>query len=206
VKRRANFYIDGFNLYYGLKAAGLRQHLWLDLVALCRGLTKSNSEEFRLVKYFTAVTPNPPHRRKRHLLYLDALRTTLPNIQIFEGKYYDTKESCPFCRKDYIVPREKHTDVNIGCQLLRDATLNEFDVAYLISGDSDLVPAIRTMKELAPGKKIGVWFPPERRSFDLQKEAQFAKRIPDALIVNCQFPDPIKTPAGALLPKPEKWK
>lgn len=33
---RITVYIDGYNLYYGLKAAGLRTSRWLDLVEFSR--------------------------------------------------------------------------------------------------------------------------------------------------------------------------
>jgi hypothetical protein len=37
-------YIDGFNLYFGLKADHGRKYLWLDLQALIEGLLRPNQE------------------------------------------------------------------------------------------------------------------------------------------------------------------
>ena len=33
-------YVDGFNLYFGLKEAGFKRFYWLDVVALARNLLK----------------------------------------------------------------------------------------------------------------------------------------------------------------------
>ena len=52
-------YVDGFNLYHGLKAEYGRQYLWLDLQALVRGLLRPGQELLE-VQYFTArVRGNP---------------------------------------------------------------------------------------------------------------------------------------------------
>jgi hypothetical protein len=40
------------------------------------------------------------------------------------------------------------TDVNIATQILIDAFQDKYDMTMLISGDSDLVPPIRTIHEL----------------------------------------------------------
>ena len=51
--QRVIAYIDGFNLYFGLKAMGWRRYYWLDLFKLSRNLLKTN-QELVAVKYFTA--------------------------------------------------------------------------------------------------------------------------------------------------------
>ena len=50
---RVSVYIDGFNLYYGLKAAKYKQYYWLDLVKLSRNLLRSD-QSLVITKYFTA--------------------------------------------------------------------------------------------------------------------------------------------------------
>ena len=51
------------------------------------------------------------------------------------------------------------TDVNIATQILIDAYQDNFDMAMLISGDSDLVPPIKAVHELFPKKRVFVTFP-----------------------------------------------
>ncbi len=67
---------------------------------------------------------------------------------------------------------EKETDVNIALYLLLGALRGGFDRALLISGDSDLAPAIRVLRAEAPSVKIRVLTPPGRsHSMELVKAA-----------------------------------
>lgn len=47
---------------------------------------------------------------------------------------------------------EKGVDVQIAVDIVRGAIKNEYDICYLVSSDTDLLPAIQTAKE--EGKKI----------------------------------------------------
>ena len=47
---------------------------------------------------------------------------------------------------------EKGVDVQIAVDIVRGAIKNEYDICYLISSDTDLLPAIQTAKD--EGKKI----------------------------------------------------
>ncbi len=57
-------YIDGFNLYFGLKAGHGRKYLWLDLEALAESLLRPG-QELREVKYFTARLRDDPEGGRR---------------------------------------------------------------------------------------------------------------------------------------------
>ena len=46
-------YIDGFNLYYGLKSSGWRRYYWLNIQRLVQNLLKPN-QRLILTKYFTS--------------------------------------------------------------------------------------------------------------------------------------------------------
>jgi hypothetical protein len=56
------------------------------------------------------------------------------------------------------------TDVNIACELPHGAFSDAYDVALLISADSDLSAPIAKVKQLFPKKRILAGFPPKRRS------------------------------------------
>jgi hypothetical protein len=51
-------YVDGFNLYHGLRDRYGRRYLWLDLVQLVRRLRPRDSVV--AVRYFTAAVRNDP--------------------------------------------------------------------------------------------------------------------------------------------------
>ena len=188
-----------------MKEAGLYNYIWLDLVDLCRKLTKRKSEEFKLVKYFTAVPPKPRGRIRRHKRYIEALRTKEPNIEIYPGKFYKTTEWCKNCRRRFKVLREKRTDVNIASHLVNDAANNFLDVACLITGDSDLVPSLEIVRDQGSIKKLGVRSPPKRPSGDLRRIADFNKTIPYHFIIDSQFPEEFEF-EGKIIRKPEKWR
>ena len=56
-------YIDGFNLYYGMKKKYGRKFLWLDVVDLA-GRLRPN-DELAKVRYFTAIVKNGPAAAQR---------------------------------------------------------------------------------------------------------------------------------------------
>ena len=65
-------YIDGFNLYYGLRDARLRGSRWLDLHGVCTSLLKP-SQQLEFVRYFTTRVRGDPHAARRQSVYIDAL-------------------------------------------------------------------------------------------------------------------------------------
>ena len=50
-------YVDGFNLYWGMKSRYGRKYLWLDLEALTRRMLKP-AQHLAAVRYFTASVRN----------------------------------------------------------------------------------------------------------------------------------------------------
>ena len=49
---------------------------------------------------------------------------------------------------------QKEVDVSLACEMLEHALLNHFDVAIVISGDRDFVPAMQKVQ--AAGKRVEV--------------------------------------------------
>jgi hypothetical protein len=56
-------YIDGFNLYYGLRDRYQDRYQWLDLVKLVERLRPLDS--VIAVRYFTALVRDDPHAERR---------------------------------------------------------------------------------------------------------------------------------------------
>ena len=72
--QRVAVYIDGFNLYYGLRAKGWRRYFWLDVRRLSEKLLRPNQHLVE-VHYFTASVvpePNNPGKFKRQKTFLEA--------------------------------------------------------------------------------------------------------------------------------------
>jgi uncharacterized LabA/DUF88 family protein len=142
-------YIDGFNLYYGIRSLG-QSYKWLNVEVLANSFVKSNNVS---VKYFTAKLNGNNEDAHRQTIYLDALNKCCLKTEIIMG-YFKKAQKCKNC--DSKNNEEKQTDVNIACEIMQDCYENNFDVAYLVSGDSDLASPVKKTLEL--GKTIFVHF------------------------------------------------
>ena len=199
-------YIDGFNLYFGMKSKGWRRYYWLDLPELMRQVHKPD-QQLEMTKYFTSrvsATPANPDKAKRQNTYLEALGTR-SDLEIFFGHYLHSPYTCWNCKATRMVASEKMTDVNIATELLTDAFQDAFDAALVVSGDSDLTPPIRTIRRLFPTKSIVVAFPPNRHSVELATAATYSFQLGRAKFAASQLPDPVLKPDGFQLKRPPTW-
>ena len=77
-------YIDGFNLYFGIKAKFRRRYLWLDLVRLVE-LLRPN-DHVVVVRYFTTVVKGEPAAAANQIHYIDALQAHCgPRLDVQRG-------------------------------------------------------------------------------------------------------------------------
>ncbi len=202
---RAVVYIDGFNLYFGMRTAGYRRYFWLDLQKLAGGLLRAG-QELRCTKYFTSRIAGPSDKQKRQSTYLDALGTLdESSFRMAFGKYQNNSMSCSHCGRIFSVSNEKMTDVNIAVAMMEDAFRDEFDTAFLVSADSDLCGPVRAIRRLFPSKRVVVAFPPARRSAELANDASAAIVIGRGKLANCQFPDVVCGKNDFPLRRPQEW-
>ena len=197
--------IDGLNLYYGLKAKHGRKYHWLDLQRLATSLLRPG-QRLAGVRYFTARIRNQPASEQRQEDYLIALAACCPDIVIVEGRFQERTTVCLSCRASRIVYEEKETDVSLALAIARDAVLDRFDTALLISADADLCPAVRVMKEIAPAKRIIAAFPPRRWSDSLRQVADGTFTVGTDKIRNSQLADKITLESGMVLERPAYWR
>lgn len=201
---RVAVYVDGFNLYFGLKAKHGRKYLWLDLQALATSLLRPG-QTLEQITYFTARVRNDPEGQQRQSDYLDALASHSALVTVVDGRFQEKPRHCRDCGAAWTVYEEKETDVNIAATLIEDAVLDRYDTALLISADSDLCPAIVTMKRLRPEKKIIAVFPPKRHSVDLKHAVDGYLLLGADKIRQAQLPTEIITNAGITLRRPKRW-
>ena len=202
--QRVIIYIDGFNLYFGLKSKKWKSYYWLDIHKLAENILVGN-QTLVCVKYFTSRISFPPEKVKRQGTYIEALET-LPLVKIFYGNYQSNKSICRRCGNVSMIPSEKMTDVNIAVELLSDAYEDKYDKAILISADSDLTAPIKTVHRLFSNKKVVVTFPPDRHSFVLKEVAAASFTLGRKKIADSLFPDEVKKRNGYILKRPERWK
>ena len=96
-------------------------------------------------------------------------------------------------------------NVNIATEMLLDAVNNRFDIALLISADSDLVPPIKAIRTHYPEKRVTVAFPPRRYSTDLERAASSSFHIGRAKIAQSRFPERVTKTDGFVLERPSEW-
>ena len=207
---RVEVFIDGFNLYYGMrdnnKTHSYRKILWLDLVSFVKKHLIKPDETLENIYYFTAEPMKDRGKIIRHKNYCKAL--TDSGVKIIYGKYKTKKLSCPLCCNDFDSFEEKETDVNIALSLLRRGVENGYDKALLFSGDSDLAPAIENAKALFPQKIYQVVFPINRNRSKRLKQVSDIVPIYQYLpsYKACQFLPQIILKNGNIVECPKEWK
>jgi uncharacterized LabA/DUF88 family protein len=202
-------YVDGFNLYFGcLKGTPYK---WLDVGRLCALMLPGN--RILRIKYFTAkvsARPSNPSAPVHQEIFLRALRAA-PHLEIIFGHFlthevtmpvaHPMPGQSPFVR--VIKTEEKGSDVNLATHLLHDAHLGKYDAAVVVSGDSDLLAAIRSvMQDLK--KPVGVLNPQKRTCNVLARQATFYKHIRAGVLAASQLPSPMKDTIGSFH-KPPSW-
>jgi uncharacterized LabA/DUF88 family protein len=110
----------------------------------------------------------------------------------------DRKES-PACLE------EKQTDVNMALRLLVRAIQERYDKAIIISGDTDLLPAVKIVRSVFPNKQIGLVIPIGRASEDFKQQADFHYKMREHHLAKSVFPDPLILSDGSTLNKPPSW-
>jgi uncharacterized LabA/DUF88 family protein len=205
--KRVMTYIDGFNLFFGLRSKCWKKYYWLNLHRLSTVLLKPD-QSLAGVHYFTARhldNGRNAQDRRRQNTYLEAL-DTLPKFRTHLGQYLKKKEKCHKCGAQWVTYEEKMTDVNIAVQMQSDAFDDLFDIALLFSADSDLTTPVRRLRTRFPSKRIIVVFPPGRHSYELKKVATGYLTIGEDKLRASQLPDLVVKSDGFTLQRPAHWR
>lgn len=192
MERRAAVYIDGFNLYHGMRDMGWRKYLWLDLQNLSEKLLPHNHQPI-IVRYFTAARLGRA-KAKRQKTYIEALETRR-KLTIHYGRFNKRRQ-------------EKKSDVNLAVELTCDAFTDVFDTAIIVSGDTDFAGMVRTIRQRFPNKALTMAFPPARNKYvqELKEAASKSFTITEQQLMNSQMPSIVYRPDGHQLIQPNQWR
>lgn len=216
---RTIVYIDGFNLYY--RALRGTSHKWLDIAAMSRAVLPASCQ-IEAIKYYTAhisgrVGPDAP--RRQHA-YLRAI-ATLPKVAIHYGNFLVSQKWAglvqpPEFRPAFVlspsaVPEvayvwkteEKGSDVNLGVHLVRDAFKGDFELAAVLTNDTDLVKPVRIVTQEL-NLSVTLLTPTARPAASLMNIATSVRHI-QPYIGPCQLPDPVVVPGKRPITKPIGW-
>lgn len=208
--KRTYAYVDGFNVYY--RALKRTPHKWLNLQVLVEGLLDSDNR-IDQIRYFTApvsgkLDPGQPVRQER---YLRALRT-LPNMTIHLGNFISKPKVRPLempladgtTHVRVINTEEKGSDVNLATYLVHDAWRDLYDVAVVLTQDTDLCEPLRIVRREI-GKEVGLVWLDGTRPGKMTNDASFVRHVTPARLAAAQFPPQLTAANGKTIYRPAEW-
>ncbi len=184
---------------------------WLDIGKLMRLLLPNH--QIGRIRYFTALVssrPDDPTQAQRQQAYLRALQT-IPNMTLHYGHLLAKTKRRPLAHQpsgglrivEVLDTEEKGSDVNLASHLLMDGFEEDYEMAVVVSNDSDLqLPISMTRTKL--GKPVGVFDPSRRRSFELHGAASWYRPLRRGPLGASQFPDTLSDAQGTIA-KPAGW-
>ncbi len=208
---KTNVYIDGFNLY----RAALRNtpYKWLNLAEVCRKLLPTYT--IHRIKYFTATVsarPNDPGQTTRQQIYWRALRT-LANVTIIQGRFISEIVSRPLATSSFDDPEyvkvrdteEKGSDVNLATHLLVDGFRSDYNAAFVLTNDSDLLAPIKFVIGQV-GLHVGLISPVRKKKTNrtLMTHSSSIRVLREGVLRDSQFPPTLKDAKGTFH-KPPSW-
>ncbi|KRP50280.1 NYN domain-containing protein [Pseudomonas synxantha] len=177
---RTACFVDGYNLFYGLLAG--TPYKWLDLPSLLSHIVRVECPDsfVSAISFFTSgVKPSLASRgiksKEAQDAYLRALIAR--DVKVFYGRHQLESGKAPrFVNKDTPASRadqvevwkleEKETDVHIAISMYRLAARESFlppeqrtQQIVLVSGDTDMTPALKAIREDFADLRIGVILP-----------------------------------------------
>lgn len=210
---RTAFLVDGFNLYHSLREAQKslpgRGTKWLDIRALCASYLHivGSGAEVGEVHYFSALANHleavKPGVTNRHRAFISCLEDTGVFVEL--SRFRKKTLSCEYCGRRLVRWEEKETDVAIAVRLLELFVRDRADSIILMSGDTDLAPAVRLAKRLFPDKLVGFAFPFGRKNRELEKLSDVSFQISKGQYLRFQLPDPYVLQGGRRVKKPAAW-
>jgi uncharacterized LabA/DUF88 family protein len=188
-------YVDGFNLYHAIDDLKKPHLKWLNLWDLAASICGRN-ETLSQVYYFTALaTWRSPDAIGRHREYIKA--STHAGVTCVVGHFKEKHRKCRNCQASWMAHEEKETDVAIAAALVADAFRDRFKRALIISADSDLVPAIKCVRDHFPEKSVNVIAPPGR--WGHARDLKPLLEIAPGRIGKCLLPETASDKSGATI-------
>lgn len=206
---RVRVCVDGFNLCYrALKGTDLR---WLNPLALARSLLDPRDAIDRL-RCFTArisARAGDTDAPRRQQAYLAALGT-VPEVTVHTGRFLAKERTRPLAEDPatfvWILDfEEKGSDVNLAAHLLMDAWRDRFDLALVMSQDTDLCEPLRMVRDVI-GKDVGVvWLDGREPGRRFVGCSSFVRHATPARLRAAQFPAALRDRRGREVLRPEGW-
>lgn len=155
---RVQCFIDGFNLYHAVHKLDKPHLKWFNMEQLVSNFVDTSIHELSDIFYFSAYADWLPDAKKRHVQFVEANKHF--GVEPIMSQFKEKHRSCRNCGQSWIAHEEKETDVKIAVSLVRNAFLDQFDEAFVVSRDSDLTSAVAVVRHQFPEKNIKIISPP----------------------------------------------
>lgn len=170
--KRVFLFIDSSNVYHAVKKSNYSD--FFDYKTFCYFL--SNQFNVQRVYFYDAIKNRKiePEGYARQQAFHERLFKSIPNFVIrtrklrymnFSERLDENLESLNLCELCFLkvkqllsslglfkASREKGIDILLGADMIKGGFEDKYDVALLLSGDADFIPAIELIKEL--GKEV----------------------------------------------------
>ncbi len=212
---RTSFLIDGFNLYHSVKTASHDLSLngggtrWLDIRSMCQSYLHliDTTAQLSEIYYFSALAKHlemkKPDVTVRHQTYIRCLEQTGVKIELHRFK--KSPIICKKCYQTFYRQEEKETDVAVVTRMFELLLLDKCDTIVLVTGDTDVAPAVRTALKIFPHKEIVFMMPYKRHNNELADLVARSFDISSGNYTKHQFANPFITKRGKSIVNPSNW-
>ena len=147
---RVIVYVDGSNLYHSLKQTAGRADL--DFSKFSQKLVGAHRQLVRTYYYSAPVDQaKEPQRYRDQQRFFQALRRI---------DYYEVRLGRLVYRGwPSIPPYEKGVDIRLGTDMLVHGVAHNYDVAVLVSGDTDFADAVQAVKDRGLHVEVALFSP-----------------------------------------------
>lgn len=174
---RIEIFVDGMNFYIGQGSAGVRMRI----ESMGREIARQIGGDLTRLRYYTSPMPgDDPEKQDAQDRFFRAL-SYAPGVDLILGRH-DARTDAD----GNIYHAEKETDVRLAIDMALGAAKDRYDIAVVVAGDTDYVPAIEAAK--AEGKRV-VWahFPHQRGIVRLYSAAGEDLEFTRAFCEACAF-------------------
>jgi hypothetical protein len=170
-------------------------------------------DQINRIRYFTArvrARADDPQQPQRQNLFIRALQT-IPNLSIHYGTFLSHSVRMPVAQPppntvEVIKTEEKGSDVNLATFLLVDGFEGDYELAVILSNDSDLLLPVKMVREKL-GLQVGILNPQRDKAkfaWSLMRAATFYRPIRMGVLGASQFPATLHDVTGPFT-KPSGW-
>lgn len=169
IKQRVAIFLDGSNFYHRIKDTELdfKQSLDFDYKSFAEWLACGRNIASTI--YYVGVVRKEPGNSKSEELVKNQQKL-FANL---EKQNWAIKTG--YMMKQNNIYKEKGVDVKLAVDLLDMAYQDKYDVAIIVSSDTDLIPSIERCREL--GKRVEYIGFSHRPSFAMQRYANSSRLL-----------------------------